>query len=214
MIFDATEKIMPVWGIHRADPGFIYLIESHGRYKIGKTKRTKDRLRAAKTWLPDMRLIGFKPFWGVSHRERLLHCGFARYWYALEWFNFEGDDDVRDILVDGFAAFSDDSPDRNSVDFIYWFNGDGMSEFLIEMDQQKLTLPKFQMQESFNQRRVDRAEPRPAWADGRLKMIDDTIADLNAKGRTAQAAKWIRFRQQLAFAKNTWGGAPSKRAGL
>jgi hypothetical protein len=154
MIFDATEKVMPVWGIHRVDPGFIYIIESNGRYKIGKTKRTKHRLKAAKTWLPDMTLIGFKPFWGVSHHERCIHSGFARYWYAREWFSFEGDDDARDLLLDGFTAFSDDSADKNSINFIYWFNGDGMAEFLIEMDQQRLTLPKFQMQESINQKKV------------------------------------------------------------
>ncbi|MEI5680092.1 MULTISPECIES: GIY-YIG nuclease family protein [unclassified Mesorhizobium] len=148
MIFKDVGTVMPVWQIHRMDPGFIYVIESHGRYKIGKTKRTEDRLKAAKTWLPDMSLIGFKPFWGVSHHERALHAGFARYWYAREWFNFEGDDDVRDLLLDGFTAFSDDSPDRNSVDFIYWFNGDGMAEFLIEMDRQRLSLSKFQKQES------------------------------------------------------------------
>lgn len=152
MIFNAKEKVMPVWGIHRVDPGFIYVIESNGRYKIGKTRRTKERLRAAKTWLPDMTLIGLKPFWGVSHHERMLHTGFARYWYAREWFNFDGDDDVRDLLLDGFAAFSDDSPDRNSVDFIYWFNGDGMAEFVIEMGRQNLSLPRFQKQESYNKK--------------------------------------------------------------
>ncbi|MDX8514985.1 GIY-YIG nuclease family protein [Mesorhizobium captivum] len=155
MIFKDVGTIMPVWQIHRVDPGFIYIIESHSRYKIGKTKRTKDRLKTAKTWLPDMRLIGFKPFWGVSHHERQLHTGFARYWYAQEWFNFEGDSGVRGLLLDGFAAFSDDNPDRNSVDFIYWFNGEGMAEFLIEMDRQKLSLPKFQKRESFSQKRRD-----------------------------------------------------------
>jgi hypothetical protein len=29
-----------------------------------------------------MTLLGFKPFWGVSHHERLLHTGFANYWYS------------------------------------------------------------------------------------------------------------------------------------
>ena len=47
MIFDATELVMPVWRIRRVDPGFIYIIESNGRYKIGKTRRTKDRIQAA-----------------------------------------------------------------------------------------------------------------------------------------------------------------------
>jgi len=50
----------------------------------------------------------------------------------------------------------------------------------------------------------DRHGDAKVWADGRLKMIDDTIADLNAKGRTAHAAKWISFREQLAFIKDTW----------
>jgi hypothetical protein len=37
---------------------------------------------------------------GMSHHERLLHTGFANYWYAGEWFNFEGDDDARDLLLE------------------------------------------------------------------------------------------------------------------
>lgn len=154
MLFDANEKIMPVWGIRRVDPGYIYIIESHGRYKVGKTKRTENRLKAARTWLPDIKLIGIKPFWGVSHHERLLHVGFANYWYSGEWFNFDGDDDARNLLIDGFTAFTDDNPDRNSVDFIYWYNGEGMVEFLMEMDRQKLSLPKFQKQESVGRKKV------------------------------------------------------------
>jgi hypothetical protein len=153
VIFDATEEVMPVWRVRRVDPGYVYIVESHGRYKVGKTKRAQDRLNAAKTWLPDMTLIGFKPFWGISHHERLLHAGFSNYWYAREWFNFDGDNDTRDLLVDGFSAFTDDSPDRNSVDFIYWYNSEGMVEFLMEMDRQKLSLPKFQKQESIAQKK-------------------------------------------------------------
>lgn len=154
MIFKDVGTVMPVWQIRRVDPGYLYIIENHGRYKIGKTTRAEKRLRAAKTWLPDMTLIGFKPFWGVSHHERRLHAGFASYWYSREWFDFEGDDSARDLLLDGFTAFRDDDPDRNSVDFIYWFNGDGMVEFLIEMDRQKLSLSKFQKQESSTQKKV------------------------------------------------------------
>jgi hypothetical protein len=154
MIFKGVGTVMPVWNVHRVDPGYIYVFESNGRYKIGKTKRTKERLKAAKTWLPDMILIGFKPFWGMSHHERLLHTGFANYWYAGEWFNFEGDDDARDLLLEGFVAFSDDNPDSNSVNFIYWYNGGGMIEFQMAIHDQKLTLPKFQKQESTGQKKV------------------------------------------------------------
>jgi hypothetical protein len=148
MIFEGVGTVMPVWQVRRIDPGYIYIFESNDRYKIGKTKSAKERLKAAKTWLPDMTLIGFKPFWGVSYHERLLHTGFAAYWYSGEWFGFEGDYDARDLLLGGFCAFSDDSPDRNSVDFIYWYNGEGMVEFQIAMAEQNQTLPKFQKQES------------------------------------------------------------------
>ena len=135
MIFEGEGTVMPVWKITRVDPGYIYVIEHHGQYKIGKTRRTKERLKAAKTWLPDMNLIGLKPFWGMSHHERLLHTGFAFYWYSGEWYKFEGDDDARDLLLDGFTAFSDDNPDNNSRDFIYWYNGDGMAELVMAMHE-------------------------------------------------------------------------------
>lgn len=148
MTFKDVGTVMPVWNLHRVDPGYIYIVESNGRYKIGRTKRTRARLKAAKTWLPDMVLIGLKPFWGVSHHERLLHTGFASYWYSGEWFDFKGDDDARDLLLEGFVAFSDDSPDANSVNFIYWYSGEGMIEFQMAMHDQKLTLPKFQKEVS------------------------------------------------------------------
>lgn len=154
MIFEGEGTVMPVWKITRVDPGYIYVIEHHGQYKIGKTRRTKERLKAAKTWLPDMNLIGLKPFWGMSHHERLLHKGFAFYWYSGEWYKFEGDDDARDLLLDGFTAFSDDNPDNNYRDFIYWYNGDGMAELVMAMHEQKRSLRKFQQQESAVQKRV------------------------------------------------------------
>ncbi len=154
MVFASVGTTMPVWGIRRVDPGFIYIIEDHGRYKIGRTKRAEHRLKAAKTWLPDMNVIGFKPFWGASHHERMMHIGFANYWYAGEWFRFSEDEEIRELLIEGFRAFSDHSPDRNSVDFIYWFNGNGMAEFVIELEKQKLSLPNFRRNESDQQKRL------------------------------------------------------------
>ena len=154
MIFRNTGTIMPIWQVRRIDPGYIYVIEDKGRFKIGKTRSTKARLQAAKTWLPDMKLIGFKPFWSMSHNERLLHTGLSRFWYAGEWFSFEGEDEMREWFVENFAAFSDGNPDINSVNFIYWCQ-DGMLEFQIEMSRQKLTLPKFQRQESDVQKKRD-----------------------------------------------------------
>jgi hypothetical protein len=45
MIFKDVGTVMPVRNVRRVDPGYIYIFESNGRYKIGKTKRTKDRPR-------------------------------------------------------------------------------------------------------------------------------------------------------------------------
>ncbi|GLK76240.1 hypothetical protein GCM10008171_14940 [Methylopila jiangsuensis] len=152
--FGNVGTVMPVWQVRRVDPGYLYVIEDNGRFKIGKTRSTKERRKAAKTWLPDMKLIGFKPFWGMSQTERLLHTGLSRFWYAGEWFNFIGEDDMREWFVNNFTAFSDEDPDMNSVNFIYWCH-DGMLEFQIEMDNQKLTLPKYQRQESDVQKKID-----------------------------------------------------------
>ena len=146
-IFKDAGTTMPIWGIGRVDPGYLYLIEDHGRLKLGKTKSAKERLKAAKTWLPDMKLVAFKPFWGITHHERLLHTALVSQWYAGEWFCFDNDPEAMEYFVSGFTAFTDDDPDRNSVDFIYWYN-EGMVEFAIEMDSQKLTLSKFKKQES------------------------------------------------------------------
>lgn len=155
MIFEGAGTVMPVWQIPRIEPGFIYIIEHHGLYKIGKTTRAKERLKAAKTWLPDMNLLGFKPFWGMSHHERLLHVGFAYYWYSGEWYKFGDDEEARDLLLEGFLAFSDNDPDNNSRDFIYWYNGEGMAELQMAMNQEGSSLRKFQKTESTMKKNSD-----------------------------------------------------------
>lgn len=133
------------FGIPPEDPGYIYLIQSGDRFKIGKTAHKLSRFAAAKTWLPDMAIVGIKPFWNVTWIEKCLHQGFAASWYAGEWFE-PIDEAYRSILVDGFSMFSDSDRDRNSVDFIYWFNGDGMAELVIENNSQGISLKQFQKQ--------------------------------------------------------------------
>lgn len=143
---------LAIFGITKTDPGNVYIVEDHGRYKIGRSKNSADRLRAAKTWLPDMKLVGCKPFWNVSRIERAMHSGFSRSWYSGEWFEFEDQED-KEILLEGFLEFSDTDRDVNSVDFIYWFNGSGLAEFPIEQNRQNLTLPKFLKHESNTKKR-------------------------------------------------------------
>ena len=136
-----------VWGILRSDPGYIYVLEHSGRYKIGRSKRPEQRIREAQTWLPDLKVIGSKPFWNVSYVERCLHVGFSRDWYSREWFEFADEAD-RDFFLEGFEEFSDDHVDRNSIDFIYWMNGGGMAEFVMELEKQQLSVKAFQRQET------------------------------------------------------------------
>jgi hypothetical protein len=133
-----------IFGVARADPGWLYLVRNGELFKIGKTTDPKRRLfRDAKTWLPDMELIGVKPFWNISSLERLLHCGLANCWYAGEWHRFP-DKDYIDFLSDGFREFYDDDRDMNSVDFIYWFNGSGMGDLVLEQNYRKMSLRKWQ----------------------------------------------------------------------
>lgn len=134
-------------GVQRLDPGFVYVIEAHGRFKIGRTTDAEARLRAAETWLPDMKLVGLKPFWSHTHVEQTLHLGFGQYWYAKEWFELPGDG-LRELLVEGFSEFSDTDRDRNSVDFVYWVNSSGLAELTLEYSQQPTSKRKFLQAES------------------------------------------------------------------
>lgn len=137
-----------IFGVPRREPGWIYLVQHNELFKIGKTSDPNRRLqRDAKTWLPDLQIIGAKPFWNVSFVERSLHVGLARNWYAGEWYRFDDPPDV-EFFVEGFLEFYDDDRDWKSVDFIYWMNSSGMAEFCHELVEQRLTLPAFQRQES------------------------------------------------------------------
>jgi hypothetical protein len=125
-MIDREPTRIPVWQIPRVNAGYIYVIEAGTRLKIGKGRQRESRLRAARTWLPDMTLVGVKPFWNVDDCEKDLHEGLAQWWYSGEWFDFKGDPYLESFIAD-FKAFSDDEAfrDQNSVNFLYW-----MHEFL------------------------------------------------------------------------------------
>jgi len=145
---DEELRWAPVYGVRLIDPGYIYMIEDRGRFKMGRTIDREARLRAAKTWLPDARIIGIKPFWDHRAIEVHLHEGFADSWYDREWFA-PYDEPYRDLMVEGFSEFSDQDRFRNSIDFIYWFNSNGMTEFVMERAYQRKPLRSFQRQETF-----------------------------------------------------------------
>jgi len=138
---------VPVWNIPRLDPGYIYIIQAGGRLKVGKSKHRESRVRDARTWLPDMTLIGSKPFWNVRYLERDLHEGLAQWWYEGEWFH-PGDDPYLENFLFNFRAFSDsdEKRDMNSVNFSYWMHD--MLEISMERAHRRLSIRAFQREVS------------------------------------------------------------------
>jgi Meiotically up-regulated gene 113 len=136
---------LDIFGVVRAEPGWIYLMRHGDLFKIGKTTRPSKRVREARTWLPHIEIITMKPFWNVSAIERTLHEGLANYWHEGEWF-YLPDADIQEFLIEGFKEFYEKDRDTNSVDFIYWYNSSGMEELQIERDYRELSLKAFQRQ--------------------------------------------------------------------
>ena len=136
------------FGIVPGSPGWIYVLKSGSRLKIGKTTNFKKRIKDARTWIPDISVVGVKPFWHVSDLERALHIALTDFWVDLEWFNFNGDE-FEKVFLDTFCEFYDDDINRNSVDFGYWMNSTGMAEFTLEHSERRVSLPEFRRQEAY-----------------------------------------------------------------
>ena len=142
-----------IFGVTKADPGWLYLMRAGELFKIGKTKNPKRRVRDALTWSPDIEVIAMKPFWNISVLERMIHEGLSDSWHKGEWFKFV-DDDMQDFMVDGLCGFYEKDRDMNSVDFIYWYNGSGMVEFRMERDSRRVSLKRFQRELADEARRM------------------------------------------------------------
>ncbi len=151
---DDSGSVVPVWNIPRVNPGYLYVIQAGDRLKIGKSKDRVSRMRAAKTWLPDMKLVGAKPFWLVDRFEKDIHEGLAQWWYEGEWFAL-GDDPYLEDFLFNFRAFSDEDTERdmNSVNFIYWMHD--MMEISMERASRRQTLRAFQRDLSDVKKRRD-----------------------------------------------------------
>jgi len=94
-----------------------------------------------------MRIVGIKPFWNVAQAEKILHVAFAFGWHAGEWF-LPIDEGYQQLLEEDFVGFDDGDINKNSVDFIYWCNGSGISEIVIEQNRQRKSIRKFLNDES------------------------------------------------------------------
>jgi hypothetical protein len=128
------------FGVPRLNPGWLYVFKDGIRFKVGKTTNPKGRLFAARTWVPNIEVIGIKPFWNISSLERQMLSGLVQFWVADEW--YECSDDSCDLLFEDFSNFYDEDRDMNSVDFIYWINGSGMAELLIEHNRRRISLKR------------------------------------------------------------------------
>lgn len=133
------------FGVARRNPGYLYIFEHGSRFKIGKTSSPMGRLKEARTWIPDVKVIGIKPFWNIARLERLLHSGLASFWVGGEWFEFP--DDSYSFLYEGFDEFHDgpaiEDRDWNSIDFIYWFNSSGMGDLAMEQSNRRISLRRW-----------------------------------------------------------------------
>lgn len=137
------------FGVSADDPGYIYVIRSESRLKIGRSTGKRDRLRQAKTWIPDGEVLGIKPFWNHRAVENYLHLGLTMFWYKGEWYDFDGDE-FEEAFVADFIAFDDADINRNSIDFIYLMNSSGMSEYTLEYSQRNVSKAGFQREECIN----------------------------------------------------------------
>lgn len=132
-----------------SDPGYIYLLKDRGRYKVGRTKSPDHRLRVARTWIPDIEVIGMKPFWFHTELESYLHVGLAMFSYNGEWFDFGGDD-FEEQFLDEFKFFTDEDPIKNTRSFVYFVNGTGMNELTLEWLSQGSSKRQFLRETSFH----------------------------------------------------------------
>ncbi|MEE9428842.1 MAG: GIY-YIG nuclease family protein [Paracoccaceae bacterium] len=123
------------------------MVRSGSKLKIGRTKNKKDRMRQAKTWLPDGEVVGIKPFRDHKNLENYLHLGLAQFWYKGEWYDFEGDE-FEEWFIEEFAALDDTDVNANSINFIYLMNSTGMNEFTLEYSKGSSSKLGFQRDES------------------------------------------------------------------
>ncbi|MEP2706152.1 MAG: GIY-YIG nuclease family protein [Yoonia sp.] len=137
------------FGVRAGDPGYIYVIEHLGSIKVGRSVNPGKRLREAKTWIPDIHVLGVKPFWGHREVEDAIHVGLAQFWKQNEWYDFGGDE-FFDYFLDEFRAFKDNDINSNSVNFIYMMNGTGMSEFTLAQSGDGTPKSKFLVECSQN----------------------------------------------------------------
>lgn len=135
------------FGISASDPGYVYILRSQDRLKIGRSVRGHDRLKQAKTWLPDAEILGVKPFWHHRAAEYCMQLSLTQFWYSGEWFDFAGDE-FEEWFIAEFVAFDDVDINRNSMNFTYFMNSTGMSEYAAEFSRRIVSKISFHRSES------------------------------------------------------------------
>jgi hypothetical protein len=143
--FSINNTPFPAWTTRfkPLNPGWLYIFRNGDLLKVGKTTRPGLRVRQARTWLPDLEIIGIKPFWNIHQYERTLLCGIANFWHGGEWHRFPSEL-WSEGLCDGFRIFDNHDRNKNTVDFSYWIGGSGMGELLVEQNHRRISLRQWQ----------------------------------------------------------------------
>jgi hypothetical protein len=129
--------------IPRLDPGYVYVVRTENRVKVGKTIGPRRRFREANTWSPyELEIVGVKPFWNIRRVEYELHTALAEHWTRGEWHEFK-DPYYFKFFVDAFRQFEDEDRDLNSAEFAYWMNGTGYAEAVGMKIEHKMTLSEW-----------------------------------------------------------------------
>jgi hypothetical protein len=138
---------LALYGVPALDPGWVYAVKTGNLIKVGKTTDPHRRLlREANTWSPDpLEIVGVKPFWNIRRIEYSLHSALAEFWHRGEWHKFN-DRYWLEFFIEGFSNFGDEEDDRdsNSVNFIYWMNGDNYVEAIRMQREHKMSLRQWQ----------------------------------------------------------------------
>lgn len=97
---DSTRELRPA----SDDPGYVYVIRSQYGFKIGKSRRLKERTRLFEVKLPfpiSVEMTGWFPDYSLA--ERRFHLKFHQKRLEGEWFDLSKDDlvELRGLLAQG-----------------------------------------------------------------------------------------------------------------
>lgn len=96
--------------------GTVYLLFDGTYFKIGKTKKLKNRLSQIKANNVSVDLIAFKDCYNYSELERILHNRYRKFRYKNEWFLVNDLEELINLWL-SFSIYYRDFDDIASINF-------------------------------------------------------------------------------------------------